>query len=251
MSVLASLNNVTVHFPIYSLGSRSLKRHALDIATGGRISQGSNNLVVIEALSNLTIDLKDGDRVGIIGHNGAGKTTLLRILSGVYEPSYGSISVYGKTAALFDLVLGLEGEASGAENIILRGMFNGMSLSEIKSYAPSIAEFSGLGDYLQMPLRTYSSGMVLRLAFAVATCKQPEIILLDEWLSTLDDEFIEKAKKRLKEMTEKSKVLVMASHQIDLLKELCNKAMFMEHGKLIAFGPIDEVLAKYMPPKAG
>ncbi len=249
MSVLASLRNVTVHFPIYSLGNRSLKRRVLDITTGGRISQGRNNLVVIEAISDLTLELKDGDRVGILGHNGAGKTTLLRVLSGVYEPSYGHISVYGKTAALFDLVMGMEGEATGHENIVLRGLFNGMSLNEIKQFAPSIAEFSGLGDYLQMPLRTYSSGMVLRLAFSIATCKQPEIILLDEWISTLDEEFIQKAKKRLSELAEKSKVLVMASHQIDLLKSLCNKAIFMEHGKLIAFGPIDEILAKYMPSK--
>jgi ABC-type polysaccharide/polyol phosphate transport system ATPase subunit len=249
MSVVASFKHVTVHFPIYSLGGRSLKRQILDISTGGRISRGHNNLVVVEALSDVSIDLKEGDRVGIIGHNGAGKTTLLRILSGVYEPSHGSVSIYGKTAALFDLALGMEGEATGHENIILRGLFNGMSLSEIKSYAPSIAEFCGLGDYLQMPMRTYSSGMALRLAFAVATCKQPEVILLDEWISTLDDEFMQKAKKRLHEMTEKSKVLVMASHQIDLLKDLCNKAMFMEHGKLIAFGPIDEVLAQYLPQK--
>lgn len=245
MSVVASLQNVTVHFPIYSLGSRSIKRHMLNITTGGKISQNKNNLVVIEALSNLTLELKDGDRVGIIGHNGAGKTTLLRALSGVYEPTFGDISVYGKTAALFDLVLGMEGEATGNENIILRGLFNGMTLREIKEYAPSIAEFSGLGDYLEMPLRTYSSGMVLRLAFAVATCRQPEIILLDEWISTLDEEFLEKAKNRLHEMAAKSKVLVMASHQMELLTALCNKALFMQHGKMVAFGPIDEVLPLY------
>jgi len=245
MSVVASLRNATVHFPIYSYSGRSLKRQILDITTGGCISQGRDNMVVIEALSDLTLDLKEGDRVGIIGHNGAGKTTLLRLLSGVYEPSYGEVSVHGQSAALFDLALGMEGEATGAENIILRGLFSGMSWTEVKAFEPMIAEFSGLGDYLQMPLRTYSSGMVLRLAFAIATCRQPEIILLDEWISTLDDEFLQKAKQRLGELADKSKVLVMASHQTDLLKSLCNKAMFMEHGKLVAFGPIDEVLSQY------
>ena len=247
MTVLASLKNVTVHFPIYSVSGRSLKRRILDITTGGRIAADKHNRVMIEALSNLSFELKEGDRVGLVGHNGAGKTTLLRILSGVYEPSLGDIAIYGKSAALFDLALGMEGEATGVENIVLRGLISGMSFSEIKAYEPSIAEFSGLGDYLQMPLRTYSSGMVLRLAFAVATCQQPEIILLDEWISTLDKEFMDKAKERLKDLTQKSKVLVMASHQTNLLRDLCNKAMFMEHGKLIAFGPIDEVLEKYMP----
>jgi len=250
MSTLASLKDVTVHFPIYIMGSRSIKRHMLDITTGGMISQGKNKVVVIEALSHLTLDLQEGDRVGVIGHNGAGKTTLLRILSGVYEPSFGHISIYGRTAALFDLAMGMEAEATGDENIILRGLFNGMTLDEIKSYAPSIAEFSGLGDYLQMPLRTYSSGMTLRLAFAIATCRQPEIILLDEWISTLDEEFLGKVKSKLKEMAEKSKVLVMASHQMDLLTSLCNKAMFMQHGKLVAFGPINDILKEYMPHKA-
>ena len=250
MTLLASLNDVTVHFPIYSLRSRSIKRAMIDMTTGGKISNSNSGVVVVESLSHLSFDLHEGDRVGIIGHNGAGKTTLLRVLGGVYEPTYGEISMYGSTTALFDLALGMEGEFTGYENITLRGLFAGMTLDEIENRTPDIIEFSGLGDYLQMPLRTYSSGMILRLAFAVAACRQSDIIIMDEWISTLDEEFMRKVRNRLMEMAGQSKVLVMASHQMDLVRSMCNKIMVMEHGRLKAFGPIDEILAQYKPEKA-
>lgn len=218
------------------------------MTTGGSISN-DRNVVVVESLSHLTFDLCEGDRVGIIGHNGAGKTTLLRVLGGVYEPTYGEITLYGKTTALFDLALGMEGELTGYENIVLRGLFAGMTLEEIEKHTPEIIEFCGLGDYLQMPLRTYSSGMILRLAFAIATCRQSEIVIMDEWISTLDEEFLKRVRTRLLEMAGKSKVLVMASHQMDLIRSMCNKVMILEHGKLKAFGSIDQILTEHFANK--
>lgn len=227
--------NVSVKFPIYGTKSRSLKSSLIDISTGGILSRDVNENIIVNALSEINLDLKVGDRLGLTGHNGSGKTTLLRVLSGVYYPSSGSLLVEGKVATLLDIGLGMDGEATGYENIRVRGLLMGMTASQLDKKMVEIAEFSGLGQYLDMPMRTYSSGMIVRLGFAISTCGDFEILLMDEWLSVGDAEFQEKATNRLNEMVSKTSILVLASHSVELLEKTCNKIIVMEHGRIVEF----------------
>jgi len=171
--------------------------------------------------------------VGLVGHNGAGKTTLLRLLGGVYEPTGGQIDVQGTVTSLIDVTLGMDMESTGYENIVLRGMMLGMSKSEARKHTPEISEFSGLGESLSMPVRTYSSGMVLRLAFSIATTVHPDILLMDEWLSVGDAEFVLRAEERLKAMVDKASILVIASHNPAIISDLCNVVIKLEKGRII------------------
>ncbi|EFN00174.1 ABC transporter ATP-binding protein [Actinobacillus pleuropneumoniae] len=223
------LENVSVRFPIYDAKQRSFKQTLLNAATGGRIIANNNN-TEIEALKNINLDIKQGDRVSLIGHNGSGKTTLLRVLSGVYAPTTGRISVQGKITSLLDSMLGMDGEASGLENIKLRGLFLGLKPKDTEKLVDEIIDFSELGDFINMPVRTYSSGMVLRLAFSISTCVHPEILLMDEWMSVGDEQFKNKAEKRLTEFVDKAGILVMATHDHQLAKRVCNKHVYLEHG---------------------
>ncbi|SUT99367.1 ABC transporter ATP-binding protein [Actinobacillus pleuropneumoniae] len=223
------LENVSVRFPIYDAKQRSFKQTLLNAATGGRIIANNNN-TEIEALKNINLDIKQGDRVSLIGHNGSGKTTLLRVLSGVYAPTTGRISVQGKITSLLDSMLGMDGEASGLENIKLRGLFLGLKPKDTEKLVDEIIDFSELGDFINMPVRTYSSGMVLRLAFSISTCVHPEILLMDEWMSVGDEQFKNKAEKRLTEFVDKAGILVMATHDHQLAERVCNKHVYLEHG---------------------
>ena len=180
----------------------------------------------------LSFTLKDGDRVGLLGHNGAGKSTLLRLLSGVYEPSSGSARIKGEIGSLIDISLGIDPEATGRENIYLRGGLLGMTRSEIAAQIDDIIEFSELGDFVDMPLRTYSTGMHLRLAFAVSTVVRPEILLMDEWLSVGDEGFKHKAEARVTELVQSTNILVIASHSRELVLHICNRVIWLEHGKI-------------------
>ena len=225
--------NVGVEFPIFNSSHRSLKKSILNVSTGGRVAQDTKNHVIVKALEGINLDLKPGDRVGLVGHNGSGKTTLLRVLSGVYAPIYGELSVKGKIATLLDISLGMDGEATGYENIRIRGLLMGLSLVEIDRLTDEIAEFTGLGDYLNMPMRTYSSGMAVRLGFAVSTSIHADIILMDEWLSVGDAEFQAKATERLSHMVDRASIMVLASHSMALVERTCNKIILMEHGKMI------------------
>ena len=236
--------NVSVEFPVYHGAQRSLKKVAVAAAVGGRLASNANR-VVLRALSDITLNLDHGDRVALIGPNGAGKTTLLRVLAGVYEPVSGRIDINGRVSPLFDIGLGLNPDASGYENIILRGLYLGIPPKEMRERADEIADFTELGDLLNMPVRTYSSGMTLRLAFGVATCVEPEILLMDEWLMVGDAHFLDKARQRMESFVTRSSVLVLASHNLSLLREWCDKAVYVEHGQMLAAGPIEEVLAAY------
>jgi lipopolysaccharide transport system ATP-binding protein len=177
------------------------------------------------ALKNITLALKDGDRFGVMGPNGSGKSTLLRTLAGVYLPTSGTIEVKGRVASLIDISLGMDGEATGYENIRMRGIMMGLSLKQIRTMEDEIADFSGLGDFLNMPIRTYSTGMHMRLGFAVSTAIEADIILMDEWLSVGDSEFILKAEKRLENFIKRSSILVIASHSNDLIEKITNKTI--------------------------
>lgn len=211
-------------------------------ATGGRVATASRDIVVIEALKNVSLEIRPGDRVGIMGHNGAGKTSLLRMLAGIYEPTSGRVSVEGKVSSLLDVTLGMDFEATGHENILLRGLMLGLSVDQIKELTPSIVEFSGLGDFLDVPVRTYSSGMVLRLAFSIITSAPAEILLMDEWLSVGDADFVGRAEQRLKELVRGANILVLASHSREVIQHLCNVHVTMEHGEIISIEKYENTL---------
>lgn len=240
MTPFISAKDLVLDFPTYT-ADRSLKRTIVKAATGGKIASNSSSHISVRALDNLNFEIKAGDRVGLYGHNGSGKTTLLRALTGAYPPTAGFLRVRGKVASLLDIAMGMEGDASGWENIVLRGLMMGMSLNEIRDKTNEIAEFSGLGEYLDMPLRTYSSGMQVRLAFSVSTATSADILLLDEWLSVGDEAFQKKAAEKLHSMIENAPIMVIASHSHDLLKGVCNKIFRMEQGSLVDITSVDSI----------
>lgn len=223
--------HVNVDFPIYNAKNRSLKNTVMQAATGGKVSFGAEG-TVIRSLEDVSFEIHEGERVGIVGHNGAGKSTLLRALSNVYAPTAGRAEIVGEIGSLVDIGLGIDGEATGRENIYIRGALLGLRRREIEKRFDEIAEFSELGEFINMPVRTYSSGMHLRLAFAVATIIRPEILLMDEWLSVGDAAFNEKAEQRLSDLVKSSRILVIASHSRELIERTCNRAMWFEHGRL-------------------
>jgi ABC-type polysaccharide/polyol phosphate transport system ATPase subunit len=236
-----SLDNVHVEFPIYNARSRSLKNDFLR-RVGGKVGADDADRITVQALQGITLDLKAGDRLGLIGHNGAGKSTLLRVLSGAYEPSLGRVETRGKVTSLVDLSMGMDFELTGRDNIVLRGVFLGMTFAQARALVPEIADFSELGSYIDLPMRTYSSGMTLRLAFGVSTAVQPDILLLDEMINVGDAGFAEKAQQRMKAMLERSRILVLASHDPATLRRYCNKAVLLQEGRIVASGAVDEIL---------
>jgi ABC-type polysaccharide/polyol phosphate transport system ATPase subunit len=238
-----AIDHLTVEFPVYPARARSL-RAALQRQLGGAL-QRRENTVTVRALHDLSLQLEDGDRLALIGSNGAGKTTLLRTIAGVYPPLRGRIEVSGKIAAFTDLTLGMDFEATGWDNIIYRCVFLGSSFGEARALAPSIAEFTDLGEYLDVPVRTYSQGMLLRLAFAVATAIHPDILVMDEMIGAGDAQFADRAVARVRQLLERSKILVMASQAPDILMSYCTKALWLEHGEARLLGPVAEVLEMY------
>ena len=218
------LHEVSVEIPVYSNHNRSIKNSFLKKFTKDKVLPNS-----VKALNNITLDLKDGDRLGVMGPNGAGKSTLLRTLAGVYHPTTGSIEVKGRISSLIDINLGMDHEAPGYENIRMRAIMMGISLKKIKTMEEEIADFSGLGSFLHMPIRTYSTGMHMRLGFAVSTAIEADIILMDEWLSVGDNDFLVKAEKRLHDYIKKSSILVIASHNQNTIKNICNMTLNLSH----------------------
>lgn len=203
-------------------------------ATGGRIAAASRNVTVVSALNDVSLEIREGDRVGIMGHNGSGKTSLLRMLAGIYEPTSGEIQIRGKVSSFINLGLGMDVEATGTENILLCGLMFGLDFDEIQRLTPSIGEFSGLGDFLEMPVRTYSSGMMMRLVFSIVTSVPAEILLMDEWLSVGDAEFVVHAGERLRKVVDAASILVLASHNEDTVHNLCNVIVKLEHGEVVS-----------------
>jgi len=239
------LRQVCVDFPIYNASSRSLKKQLVRIGTGGRLGADTAGRVVVRAMDGLSVAIKDGDRVGVVGHNGAGKSTFLRLLAGVYEPTSGQLSCSGEIGSLIDISLGIDPEATGRENIFLRGAMLGMSKRETSGHFDDIVEFSELGEFIEMPVRTYSTGMHLRLAFAVSTVMRPQILLMDEWLSVGDEAFKHKVEARMKAMVQASDILVLATHSRELIERTCNRVLWLEHGVLKMDGSPNEICAQY------
>ncbi|MDE1956347.1 MAG: ABC transporter ATP-binding protein, partial [Betaproteobacteria bacterium] len=212
MSSSISLQNIHLDLPIFDVSSQSLKKRVLRMGRRNRIAEDNTGVVIVRAIDDLSIELRAGDRLGLIGHNGAGKSTLLRVMAGIYPPTAGSIRVEGKAVPLLDISLGMDEQSTGRQNIRLRGLLLGMSDAEIRRKTDEIADFTELGDYLDLPLRTYSSGMRVRLAFAVSTAVDADILLLDEVLGVGDASFQEKAERRLKELHDRSEIVVLAIH---------------------------------------
>lgn len=240
------LRDVHVAFPIYQGASRSLKKSLVASSMLGNLSKSAaSDRIVVQALNGVNFDVEHGERFGIIGANGAGKTTLLKILAGIYEPTSGSCVVSGRISSMLDPQGGLDPDATGRENIIMRGLYLDIHPSVMREHAEEIAAFTDLEHYMDMPVRTYSAGMMMRLGFAASTCIMPEILIMDEWLAAGDAQFIGKAQRRMEEFVERSSILVLASHSMDLLKRWCRRGIFLHHGRIHFSGDIEGVIAAY------
>ena len=247
------LENVSVDFPIYG-STRSLRRALFSRAIGGFIQRGDRkhyDRVVVKALINMSLELKDGDRLALVGHNGSGKSTLLKVMAGIYEPTSGRVSVSGHITPLFDTLPGIDGEDTGYVNLITASMLLGMSRAQIEAKIPDIEEFSELGEFLDLPVKTYSSGMRTRLGFSLATAIDPGILLLDEGIGAGDARFLDRAKKRMYGLVDRSPIMVLASHSAEMLRSMCNKAALLNAGQLVAVGPVDEILDQYKATTLG
>jgi ABC-type polysaccharide/polyol phosphate transport system ATPase subunit len=242
MSTLGiSLDKVGVRFDI----STASDGHTLKgfLASLKNRSQRQSN--VIEAVKSVSLEIRAGERVGLIGHNGAGKSTLLKVMAGIYPPTSGTAKTVGHVCPLFEFATGFEYNRSGWENIRIRAMLLGMSSDEIEDKLAEIAEFSGLGNFLDYPVRTYSTGMFVRLAFAVSTSVNPEILLLDEVMGAGDLAFTDKANQRMRQFMDQGKILVFSSHSLDLLADYCSRTIWLDHGVVIADGETADVVAQY------
>jgi ABC-type polysaccharide/polyol phosphate transport system ATPase subunit len=239
------LTDFGVDFPIFQASALSMKKRLLSIATGGRIMQNENDSLVVRALSNLNIKITQGERVALMGHNGSGKSTLLRALAGVYKPTSGRIITTGRIGTLLDSFIGIDLDATGVENIMARGLCLGMTSSEIESRIEEVADFADLGAFLSLPMRTYSVGMQTRLAFSISTLIRPDILLLDEGIGTGDANFIAKASARLNSFAASAGILVLASHDLSLVRRLCNRAIVLVHGTKVYDGPLEDGINHY------
>lgn len=236
---------VTVDFPIYRGSSRSLKKALLARSTQGNLARDAFDRITVRALHGVNFDIGDGERVALIGANGAGKSTLLKVLGSILEPTEGRFLCDGRVSALLDAMVGLEPLATGRENIILRGMYLGIQPRDMRPHVEEIVDFTELGHYIDMPVRSYSSGMMIRLAFAVSTCVPTEVLLMDEWLAAGDQHFLAKAHDRMANYVRQSNILVLASHSMPLLEQWCDRGILLERGSIVADGPIRDVLAEY------
>lgn len=235
------VRNVSLQFTVRKDKKVSLKEYIVR----GMFRPSLNPGVAIHALSDISLAARDGDRIGVIGHNGAGKSTLLKLLAGIYPPSQGTVSVAGRICSLFDITLGFEQEATGWENIVFRSYLHGESPASVRAKLNSIGEFTELGDFLNMPVRNYSAGMLMRLAFSIATAADPEVLLIDEVLAVGDLAFQLKARARMRELMASSRLMVVVSHDLNTLRDTCNRVIWMKKGKIVGEGPSAEVIQQY------
>ena len=239
------ISGLHVDFPIYHGNSRSLKRTVF-AAASGRLQEDGRHRIVVQALKDVSFTLGAGDRLGLIGSNGAGKTTLLRTLAGIYEPVMGAVEVWGSLGALLDPNLGMNTELTGRENIALRGLYSGMTGPAIRRLEEDVQDFAGLDEFLVLPVRFYSAGMVVRLGFALATAIRPQVLLMDEWFLAGDAAFLEKARLRLEDMVRGAEILVLSSHAAPVVLEWCTRVIRLEQGRMVDDGPPQEVMDRYL-----
>jgi ABC-2 type transport system ATP-binding protein/lipopolysaccharide transport system ATP-binding protein len=239
------VNNIIVDIPVFEMHGRSLRKQLAALGRHNRLADAQDGAVIVRALDNITFKLECGDRLGLIGANGAGKSTLLRVLAKIYKATFGSISRTGRTVPLLDISLGLDDNSTGRQNIRLRGLFLGLSPKIIAEHEAEIAEFSELGDYLDMPVRTYSTGMRMRLAFSISMAVEADILLLDEVLAVGDAAFQEKAKHKFRKVLGNTGIVVMALHSSPAIMETCNKALWLDGGRMRMLGDSHEVVRLY------
>lgn len=231
---MIELKNLSLTYPVAGLASHSLQRkiyQQLKKIVGGTLSTHSS-IAHVDALKNINLKIKVGERLGIYGHNGAGKTSLLRVLAGVYAPTSGTIHISGKISSLTDFTLGMEQDVSGIQNIIFRLVFMGYTFKQAKQAIDEIVEFSELGDFIHLPIRTYSTGMFMRLAFAISTHFMPDILILDEVIDTGDENFRVKCRKRIHNLLDQSRIVILSTHDLHSLVEYCDSVIVMENGSI-------------------
>lgn len=248
MSSSIELHGVSLDYPLYSVRAKSIRNAVANIAVGGRLLRGSNDVTVVRAIANLSFKLEDGDRLALVGHNGSGKSSLLKVLAGIYEPTSGGLKVNGRISSMLSLSIGLDHEASGLQNIKNLAMMQMMPSKEIARRLPEIIEFSNLGAFIHMPFKTYSAGMMARLTFAVATQMDAEILLMDEWLGAGDADFQAKAAARIDGLVNNARILVLATHDPKLVTRVCNKVLVMDAGRAVFMGSTEEWIARSNAP---
>jgi ABC-type polysaccharide/polyol phosphate transport system ATPase subunit len=240
------LRNVDVHYPVLRDHYLSIRRAFLRRATGGRLYREDAELEIVHALKDVNLEIRDGDRLGLVGRNGAGKSTLLKTIGGFILCDHGSVDVEGQITSMFSVNGGMDVERSGYDNIFLMGRLLGMSRKDMKKHVEDIKSFSELGPFLSIPVRSYSDGMKVRLGMAIATCVHPDILVLDEAIGAGDAHFIEKATQRVRKLYDRANIIVMASHDPAILQQLCNKAIWMEKGQIVKAGGVNEVIDAYI-----
>lgn len=240
--------DVSLTYPIYGASARSFRSSLVNMITGGSLHKDSGKMVVT-AIKNVSFSLEKGDRLALIGHNGAGKSTLLKVLAGIYAPTKGHVHVEGRLSCLFDIMMGMDLELTGYENIMLRGLILGLSKAETIRVVPLVEQFAELGDFIKMPIKSYSAGMKVRLAFGIITHIFSEILLIDEIVSVGDANFIEKAKARMRNLIDQADFVVLSTHDLTFTKELCNKVLWLDHGELRFFGDVEEGIDRYLMRK--
>jgi lipopolysaccharide transport system ATP-binding protein len=247
---LVEVQGMSLDFPLYHASGRSLKKMLLRTVTermgAGRMGSDAKHRVVVQALRDISFTLASGDRLGLIGSNGAGKTTLLRTLAGIYEPFDGQVRVRGSLNALLDTSLGMNFELTGRENIMMRGLYGGLDRAGIARLQEDVRVFAELDDFMDLPLRIYSSGMLIRLGFALATAIRPQVLLMDEWFLAGDANFMDKARNRLEDMVRGAEILVLSTHSVPVIMEWCTRVIWMDQGRIRADGPPAEVLEQYL-----
>jgi lipopolysaccharide transport system ATP-binding protein len=244
MKVFIELNGVTLDYALYSIRAKSLRNSVLNLAVGGKLMRANNDIAVVRAISNLNMRLDEGDRLAIVGHNGSGKTSLLKVLAGIYEPTAGAITMNGNISSMISMSIGLDMEASGIQNIKNLAMMQMMSNREIARRLPEIVAFTDLGPFIHMPFKTYSAGMMARLTFAVATSINADILIMDEWLGAGDADFQRKATERMTDMVGRAKIVVLATHNMDLAQAVSTKVLVMEAGRPVFFGKTADWVAQ-------
>ncbi len=239
------VRGLDLEFPLYHGHARSLKKRMLATVTG-RMGQDARHRVVVQALRDVSFSLTSGERLGLVGGNGAGKTTLLRSLAGIYEPVAGRVRIEGSINALLDQSLGMNPELTGRENIRLRGLMQGLGGAAIAQLTEDVRDFTELGDFLELPLRTYSFGMMVRLGFGLATAVRPQVLLMDEWLLAGDASFMEKAHARVGDLVRSAEILVLSTHAVDIVRTWCTRLIWLDQGRVRADGGVTEVLEAYL-----
>jgi lipopolysaccharide transport system ATP-binding protein len=245
MSARIEVAGLNLNFPLYHASGRSLKKVVFSTVTG-RMGSDAKHRVVVQALRDISFNVGPGERIGLVGPNGAGKTTLLRSLAGIYEPVDGRVMVRGRLNALLDASLGMNQDLTGRENIMLRGLYSGLSPAAIRQLEEDVSVFAELGEFLDLPVRIYSAGMIVRLGFAMATAIRPQVLLMDEWILAGDAAFWDKALMRLEDMVRGAEILVLSSHNLYVIADWCTRVLWLEQGRIREDGPTEAVLEHYL-----